>query len=62
VGVDYRWLLPFSALGGAALITLSDIVGRVIARPEEIDVGIITAVVGAPFFIIIVRRQRVREL
>ena len=62
VGVDYRWLLPFSALGGAALITLSDVVGRVIARPEEIDVGIITAVVGAPFFIFIVRRQKVREV
>ncbi|WP_441875597.1 FecCD family ABC transporter permease [Microbacterium gubbeenense] len=62
VGADYRWLLPFSALGGAALVTLSDIVGRIIARPEEIDVGIITAVVGAPFFIYIVRRQRVREL
>ncbi|SJM66851.1 ABC-type Fe3+-siderophore transport system, permease component [Gulosibacter sp. 10] len=62
VGVDYRWLLPFSALAGAALLTLSDIVGRVIARPEEIDVGIVTALVGAPFFIMIVRRQKVREI
>jgi iron complex transport system permease protein len=62
VGVDHRWLLPFSALTGAALLTVSDIVGRIIARPEEIDVGIITALVGAPFFIYIVRRQKVREL
>lgn len=62
VGVDHRWLLPFSALAGAGLLTLSDIVGRVVARPEEIDVGIITALVGAPFFILIVRRRKVREL
>lgn len=62
VGVDYRWLLPFSALAGACLLTASDIVGRIVARPTELDVGIITALVGAPFFIAIVRRQKVREL
>lgn len=63
VGTDHRWLLPFSALAGAALLTASDIVGRVIApSSEEIQVGIITAVLGAPFFIWIVRRQKVREL
>jgi iron complex transport system permease protein len=61
-GVDHRWLLPFSALGGAALLTASDVLGRVVARPSEIDVGIVTALVGAPFFIWIVRRQKVREL
>ncbi|WP_162894663.1 FecCD family ABC transporter permease [Rhizobium terrae] len=62
VGVDHRWLLPFSALGGACLLLAADIVGRIIARPAELDVGIVTALVGAPFFIWIVRRQRVREL
>ncbi|MFC8190546.1 FecCD family ABC transporter permease [Cellulomonas sp. NPDC057328] len=62
VGVDHRWLLPFSALTGAALVTVSDVVGRVVARPEELDVGIITALVGAPFFILVVRRSKVREL
>ncbi|MEZ5087881.1 MAG: iron ABC transporter permease [Tessaracoccus sp.] len=62
VGVDYRWLLPFSALTGAALLTASDVVGRIVARPDEVDVGIITALIGAPFFIAIVRRQKVREL
>lgn len=62
VGVDNRWLLPFSALGGACLLVSADIVGRIVARPGEIDVGIITALIGAPFFIWIVRRQRVREL
>lgn len=62
VGVDHRWLLPFSALTGACLLLASDIVGRLIARPAELDVGIVTALIGAPFFIWIVRRQRVREL
>jgi len=62
VGTDLRWLLPFSALVGAALLVAADVVGRVIARPQEIEVGIITAFIGAPFFIWIVRRQRVREL
>ncbi|WP_411741230.1 FecCD family ABC transporter permease [Rhodococcus sp. IEGM 1408] len=62
VGVDHRWLLPFSALVGAVLVTASDVLGRVVARPAEIDVGIITALVGAPIFIAIVRRQKVREL
>ncbi|MFE7032663.1 FecCD family ABC transporter permease [Streptomyces sp. NPDC057621] len=62
VGVDHRWLLPFSALSGAVLLTAADVVGRVVARPSEIDVGIVTALVGAPFFIHIVRRQKVRSL
>ncbi|QVQ51248.1 iron ABC transporter permease [Spiractinospora alimapuensis] len=61
-GVDHRWLVPFSALGGAALLTAADVVGRVVARPEQIDVGIVTALVGAPFFIYFVRRQKVRSL
>jgi iron complex transport system permease protein len=62
VGVDHRWLLPFSALTGACLLTASDVLGRVVARPGELDVGIVTALIGAPFFIWVVRRQRVREL
>ncbi len=61
-GVDHRWLLPCAALAGAALLILSDVIGRLIARPSELDVGIVTAFVGAPFFIWIVRRQRVRDL
>jgi iron complex transport system permease protein len=62
VGTDHRWLLPFSAVLGAALLTGSDVLGRIVARPTEIDVGIITALIGAPFFIYIVRRQKVRAL
>jgi iron complex transport system permease protein len=62
VGTDHRWLLPFSAIAGAGLLVAADIIGRVVARPEEIEVGIITAFIGAPIFIWIVRRQKVREL
>ena len=62
VGVDQRWLLPFSALTGAALLVVADVVGRVVARPSELDVGIITALIGAPFFIAIVRRRRGRAV
>ncbi|WP_029253798.1 FecCD family ABC transporter permease [Paraoerskovia marina] len=62
IGPDHRWLLPYSALTGAVLLTLADVVGRVVARPAEIDVGIITALIGAPVFIAIVRRQKVRAL
>lgn len=61
-GTDHRWLLPLSGLTGAAFLLAADIVGRVVAPIEEIQVGIITAVIGAPFFIWIVRRQKVREL
>lgn len=62
VGVDHRWLLPFSALAGACLLVAADVLGRIVARPAEIDVGIITAFVGAPIFIMIARQRKVREL
>jgi iron complex transport system permease protein len=62
VGVDQRWVLPFSALTGAALLVTADVLGRIVARPSELDVGIVTALLGAPFFIAIVRRQKVRAL
>jgi iron complex transport system permease protein len=62
IGVDHRWLLPFCAIGGACLLLAADIVGRIVARPGELDVGVVTALIGAPFFIWIVRRHRVREL
>ncbi|WP_198671666.1 FecCD family ABC transporter permease [Desertihabitans aurantiacus] len=62
VGPDHRWLLPFSTLTGACLLLAADVLGRVVARPTEVDVGIITALVGAPFFIAIVRRRTVRAL
>jgi iron complex transport system permease protein len=62
IGVDYRWLLPFATIGGAILLTVADVIGRLVARPSEVAVGIITALVGAPCFIYIVRQKKVREL
>lgn len=62
IGTDHRWLLPMSALAGAALLLAADVVGRLVARPTELEVGVVTALIGAPFFIWIVRRQKTREL
>lgn len=61
-GSDHRWLLPFSALLGASLVLLADVVGRLVARPAEVQVGVMLAMVGAPFFIALVRRRRLVRL
>ncbi|MCD2197591.1 iron ABC transporter permease [Actinomycetospora endophytica] len=57
-GPDYRWLLPCAALAGMVLILVADVVGRVVAPPGELQVGVVLAVVGAPFFVALVRRRR----
>lgn len=62
VGADYRWQIPGSALFGASLLLLTDTAGRVIARPGELPVGVVLAVVGAPFFIYLARRRRLVTL
>ncbi|WP_245937631.1 FecCD family ABC transporter permease [Williamsia limnetica] len=62
VGADHRWILAYSAVLGAILILAADTVGRVVARPGEIEVGIITALIGAPVFIFLVRRSRMAQL
>ena len=56
-GSDYRRLLWLSAAGGALMLTLSDILARVVMAPQEIPVGVITAVTGAPFFLWILNRS-----
>lgn len=61
-GPDYRRIMPISIVLGAGLLLTADVVGRVIARPQEVEVGIVIALIGAPFFVWLVRRQRVREL
>ncbi len=58
VGVDYRWILAYSAPVGAAFLVAADVVARVVARPGEVQVGVIVAVVGAPVFIALVRRMK----
>lgn len=57
-GPDHRWILPFSALAGAILVLLTDTVGRIVARPGEIEVGVMLALIGAPFFVVLVRRRK----
>ncbi len=61
-GPDYRWILPYSAVLAPILLLGADIVGRVIARPGEIQVGIMTALLGAPVFIALVRRRKLAQL
>ncbi|MFJ8580990.1 FecCD family ABC transporter permease [Micromonospora sp. NPDC093277] len=56
VGPDHRWQIPVAAFLGAALLIGADTIGRIVARPEEIMVGIVTAIVGAPFLLLAVRR------
>lgn len=55
VGVDYRWILPYSALGGASFLVISDVAARLVLRPLELPVGVMTALIGGPFFIYLVR-------
>jgi len=61
-GSNLRGIVPMSAIGGAALLIISDVLGRVIGSPGEIQVGIITAFLGAPILIIIARKAKVRAI
>lgn len=62
VGPDQRWLLPYSAVLGAVLLVACDLVGRVVARPSEVQVGIMSAALGGPAFVLLVRRVRMAQL
>lgn len=57
VGSDYRVLLPLSFLAGAAFLTVADIVARMALQPTEIPIGVVTAFVGVPFFLVLLRRS-----
>lgn len=57
-GGDYRRLLPLSLLAGAAMLLLADVLSRVVMAPQELPVGVITALAGAPFFLWVLRRTR----
>ena len=59
-GADYRWTLPYSAVAGAILLLLADIVARLVIQPQELPVGIVMPILGAPFFVYLVR-SRVRR-
>ncbi|MGG3494949.1 iron ABC transporter permease [Peribacillus simplex] len=56
VGIDHRWLIPFSGLFGAVLLITADIISRYILMPREVPVGVMTAIIGTPFFIYIARK------
>ncbi|MGB3699541.1 MAG: iron chelate uptake ABC transporter family permease subunit [Gordonia sp. (in: high G+C Gram-positive bacteria)] len=57
-GPDYRWIVPYSALAGALLILVCDVLGRVIARPGEAQVSVVLALIGGPMLMLMVRRRR----
>jgi iron complex transport system permease protein len=57
-GADYRRLLPLSLIGGATVLLLSDVLARVMIAPQELPVGIVTALFGAPFFLWVLRRSK----
>jgi len=58
IGPDHRWLLPVSALAGGILLLIADTLARVIIAPAELPTGILTAILGAPFFIMLLIQQR----
>ncbi|GGW92047.1 iron ABC transporter permease [Streptomyces chryseus] len=61
-GPDMRWILPYAAVLAPVLLLGSDVIGRVVARPSELQVGIVTALVGGPVFIHLVRRRKMAQL
>ncbi|MCM2430821.1 FecCD family ABC transporter permease [Streptomyces sp. RKAG337] len=62
LGPDHRWLLPLSAALAPCLLLGADIIGRVVARPVEIQAGVLVAFIGGPFFIALVRRRKLAEV
>ncbi|KUM71430.1 FecCD family ABC transporter permease [Streptomyces curacoi] len=61
-GPDLRWILPYAAVLSPVLLLGADVLGRIVARPSELQVGIVTAILGGPVFIFLVRRRRTAQL
>ncbi|WP_437088502.1 FecCD family ABC transporter permease [Streptomyces sp. enrichment culture] len=61
-GPDLRWILPYATVLSPVLLLGADVLGRIVARPSELQVGIVTAVLGGPVFIFLVRRRRTAQL
>lgn len=62
IGADNKWLIPASGLGGACFLLLCDLIARTLISPAEIAVGIVTAIVGAPYFLYLIHRQRKEQM
>jgi len=58
LGADYRKLLPLAMIGGAAVLLFADVLARVVMAPQELPVGVVTALAGAPFFVWVLRRAK----
>ncbi|MFB6467496.1 FecCD family ABC transporter permease [Cytobacillus sp. Hz8] len=56
VGIDHRWVIPYAGILGAILLLIADILARYVIMPREVPVGVMTAIIGTPFFLYIVRR------
>jgi iron complex transport system permease protein len=61
-GPDLRWILPYATVLSPVLLLGADVIGRVVVRPSELQVGVVTAVIGGPLFIFLVRRRRTAQL
>jgi iron complex transport system permease protein len=61
-GPDLRWILPYATVLSPVLLLGADVLGRIVARPSELQVGIVTAILGGPVFILLVRRRRTAQL
>lgn len=57
IKADYRWILPYSAVVGATLLLVADVAARVLLKPQELPVGVMTALVGAPFFVYLAKSK-----
>jgi iron complex transport system permease protein len=57
IKADYRWILPYCAILGAILLLVADIAARILLKPQELPVGVMTAIVGAPFFVYLAKSK-----
>ena len=62
IGPDLRYIIPLSAVAGAIILTISDVCGRILGSPGELEVGIVTAFIGAPILILITMKAKMRAL
>ncbi len=62
IGSDSKVLIPASALGGGMLLCIADLLGRSVIPPVELPTGIVTAIIGAPYFLYLLRRKNVLSI